>query len=42
MAEAPDGPASAFAEAYLETMRVERNVSPNTLRAYRNDILDFL
>ena len=42
MAEASDGPASAFAEAYLETMRVERNVSPNTLRAYRNDILDFL
>ncbi|WP_139653180.1 tyrosine recombinase [Raoultibacter phocaeensis] len=34
--------ASALAEQYLETLRVERGMSPHTLRAYRIDIFDFL
>ena len=42
MDELADARAAALAEGYLETMRVERSVSPNTLRAYRNDILDYL
>lgn len=42
MDEAPVQRAYALAERYLETMRVERNVSSNTLRAYRIDIFDFL
>ena len=42
MGEPCDERALALAEGYLETLRVERNMSPNTLRAYRIDILDFL
>lgn len=42
MGEACDERAHSLAEQYLETLRIERSVSPNTLRAYRIDILDFL
>ncbi|WP_087881524.1 tyrosine recombinase [Arabiibacter massiliensis] len=34
--------AAALAEAFCESMRVERNASAHTVRAYRIDLMDFL
>lgn len=42
MDEPSDARALALAEGYLETLRIERNVSAHTLRAYGNDIFDYL